>query len=83
MKCPDCVKNNQTSKVYPDWRNNVKCKPAVFRIPNDFYDEEGTWHHHGFGQYDENSYHCSNGHSFKNIIDIPATCWCGWSSKQS
>ena len=70
MKCPECVKLDQRSKVYangPAFTTLVYCEP--------FYDEDGRHHHH-----DRNittiGYRCSKAHEWTERTT--PKCWCGW-----
>jgi hypothetical protein len=67
MKCLECVKNNQTSRV------SVGGSTTTLMGFTPFYDEDGRYHSH-----DPNTkttyYSCSNGHSWTETSK--SKCWC-------
>lgn len=69
MKCPECVKQNKNSCVYP----GLSTTTAMYYYP--YYDEKGNYHNHD-GNITTTDYSCSNEHNFK--IKILGSCWCGW-----
>lgn len=69
MKCPECVKENKESCLYP----SISYVTDAYYPP--FYDKEGKYHHHD-GNVTTNKYYCSNGHQFNN--KSYGSCWCGW-----
>jgi len=71
MKCPECVKAGQKSKVYTGYGTTT----TMF-CPS-FYDEEGKFHSHDTNRRSM-TYACSNGHSW--VAEEANTCQCGWSS---
>ena len=67
MKCPECVQNNQKSRVKVGYST---CTLLKF---TSFYDEDGNYHNH-----DPNTttthYSCSNGHTW--VGRVQNKCWC-------
>ncbi len=71
MKCPQCVKDDLRSKMFPGRLNYSVMGGTV----QQYYDEDGEWHSHDVNAYD--SYcHCSQGHKWINTIYNE--CSCGW-----
>jgi len=68
MKCPDCVKEGKTSKVF-DHGGSTTCMGWT-----PYWDEGGTYHSHDPNTH-ASSYSCSNGHIWveKNRAQCPAT----------
>ncbi len=69
MKCPECTKESEVSRVYPNSGG------TTLMGYNEFYDEAGHYHFH-----DPNStstfYQCSRGHQWADSHS--SHCWCGW-----
>ena len=57
MRCPTCVDQDRTSRVYPRGAS----KTLMYFSP--YYDEEGEYHHHDNNTVTE-SFRCSNGHEW-------------------
>ncbi len=55
MKCPQCIKEGTTSKLYYEYGTSTSM------IGNAYYDEEGKYHNHDPNEQSD-VYHCSNGH---------------------
>jgi len=55
MLCPDCQKENRTSKVYSG------SATSTLKAWTPYWDEKGTLHSHD-PNYREQQYNCSNGH---------------------
>lgn len=69
MKCPECVKENKKSEVYP----SVGSTTSIYCQP--FYDEEGNYHDHD-SNIITTEYRCSNDHTWQE--KTTGSCWCGW-----
>ncbi|KAB7755227.1 hypothetical protein [Mycolicibacterium mucogenicum] len=61
MKCPECVKTDQRSKVYCHGSSSTSMGWSPF------YDEDGEYHQHNPNS-GEKYYKCSNGHSFTTPV---------------
>lgn len=68
MKCPECVKEGEKSRVYPGVSTTTSMSGERY------YDEEGRLHVH-----DPNTttadYTCSRGHKW-TTTERHGTCWC-------
>lgn len=67
MKCPECVKEGKTSRVYEQGG------ASTAMCTQDFYDEDGRRHHHD-PNWHSTSYQCSNGHRWAE--KVKHKCWC-------
>ena len=75
IKCPDCQKEGNRSRVY--------CLEASkFLGPDDeFWDEDGRYHEHLYKYLDVSvtEYECSNMHRWTmDHAQSTGPCWCGW-----
>jgi hypothetical protein len=68
MKCPECVKENTTSYVYPGMTSRTW----------PYYDEEGKMHNHDYN-HSCTYYSCSNKHEWRQTYYC--SCWCGWTNE--
>lgn len=67
MKCPECVKAGQTSRV------TVGMSTSTLMSGSSFYDENGDYHSHD-PNTTETDYACSNGHQWQE--STRSKCWC-------
>lgn len=72
MKCPTCVAEGKTSRVYP-LGGFVTCMASY-----PYYDEAGNYHHHDPNTH-TGSYQCSEGHKWSDSSKSPCpTCGDKW-----
>lgn len=69
MICPECLKENKESRVYP----GVSYSTCMYYFP--YYDEKGNFHNHD-SNITTTDYSCSNDHKFQTKRS--GSCWCGW-----
>jgi hypothetical protein len=67
MKCPECVQNNQKSRVA------VGGSTRTLLGFTPFYDEDGNYHNHD-PNTTSTQYSCSNGHTW--VEKTQHKCWC-------
>lgn len=67
MKCPECVKEGKTSRVYP------KGRQVTLLGYHSYFDEAGVYHDHDPNRVTD-FYRCSNGHEYttKSMVTCPA-----------
>lgn len=72
MKCPECIAEEKTSRVFPGGSS------VTLLGHQPYYDEEGVYHSHDPNWF-STSYRCSNGHSWGDRHRNPCpTPGCEW-----
>jgi len=69
MKCPVCIKENLTSRVY----GGLGQMTSAYYPP--FWDEDGKHHEHDANRRTSH-YVCSLNHQWQEVTS--GSCWCGW-----